>query len=542
MAVGPTRILLAASDAEGATPSPTGEDALAPYLEFIHYNEERLKRSDISQEEKQSTQRALRELHQWALHQREAELRRRMPVEVYLELKHAREQHEREEATRQAAIAAKQAAVDAKLEEFFDWAERRWAEAAQERVRLIAPRHLLTEHPLRTQSLDALTNAVLDWALTHTQDEDFVRKSPSEVALYLLARNSALATAIELGRLAPPHLDYTPLPDTSIPPEELVLELLAGFTPGIGEVTDAGGLLLGHSITGRKLEPAERLLCGVAVLLPFVSGQTLAGAEMVERAALVTGRSLGEVRVLQRVATHLKPEEASQVSTLMRHVSRGGKLSDEDVAFLRRVAAGLEKPLAEAAGTLRRGGKVPLVGSRLGEAGIRLEPGSAEHMAAAWVDYQFRHPGKYPHFRFAIDDDWRKKYELILKNKKAGGELEKAVLKTRNQEKNRALMMPPPGSEAQGFIPDAVPRNPTPGELVWGQPYDFLEVKGRKELALTGNLEAMLEYVDRYGGFIELWVRSSKHPEGATKLSKPLRDRIEKLKEQHRAAVYAFPP
>src|SRR5690606_10309791 len=52
MAVGPPRILLAASDAEGATPSPTGEDALAPYLEFIHYNEERLKRSDISQEEK----------------------------------------------------------------------------------------------------------------------------------------------------------------------------------------------------------------------------------------------------------------------------------------------------------------------------------------------------------------------------------------------------------------------------------------------------------------------------------------------------------
>jgi hypothetical protein len=531
----PPRLLLAASDGEGAPPSPTGEDALAPYLEFIHYNEERLKRSDISQEEKQSTQRALRELHQWAVHQRGAELRRRMPVEVYLELKQTREQREREEARRQAAI-------DAKLEEFFDWAEQRWAEAAQERVRLVAPRHLLTEHPLRTQSLDALTNAVLDWALTHTQDEDFVRKSPSEVALYLLARNSALRTAIELGRMAPPHLDYTPLPDTSIPPEELVLELLAGLTPGIGEVTDASGLVLGYSIAGRKLEPAERLLCAVAVLLPFVSGQTLAGAEMVERAALVTGRSLDEVRVLQRVATHLQPEDATQVSVLMRQVSRGGKLSEEDVAFLRRVAAGLEKPLAEAAGALRQGSKVPLVGSRLGEAGIRLEPGSAEHMAAAWVDYQFRHPGKYPHFRFAIDDDWRKKYELILKNKEAGGELEQAVLKARTQEKNRALMMPPPGSEAQGFIPDAVPRNPTPGELVWGQPYDFLEVKGRKELALTGNLKAMLKYVEQYGGFIELWVRSAKHPDGATKLTKPLLNSLDRLEKEGRAVVRSFPP
>jgi hypothetical protein len=383
---------------------------------------------------------------------------------------------------------------------------------------------------------------VLDWALTHTQDADFVRKDPTEVALYLLARHSALATAIELGRTAPPHLDYAPLPDTSIPPEELALELLAGFTPGIGEVTDATGLVLGYSIAGRKLEPEERLLCGVAVLLPFVSGQTLAGAEMVERAALVTGRSLDEVRVLQRVATHLQPADATQVSILMRQVSRGGKLSDEDVAFLRRVAAGLEKPLAEAAGTLRRGGKMPLVGSRLGEAGVRLEPGSAEHMAAAWVDYQFRHPGKYPHFRFAIDEDWRKKYELILKNKEAGGELEQAVLKARSQEKNRALMMPPPGSETQGFIPDAVPRNPTPGELVWGQPYDFLEVKGRKELALTGNLKAMIEYVERYGGFIELWVRSPKHPNGATKLTEPLFKRLDRLKENGRAAVRSFPP
>jgi len=511
------------------------EGALASYLEFIQFNEERLKRSDRSMEEKQREQRALQELLQWARRQNEAELRRRMPVEVYLELKQTREQREREEAQRQAA-------VDARLEEFFDWAERRWAEAAQERVRLVAPRHLLTEHPLRTQSLDALAGAVLDWALTHTQDEDFPRKNPTEVALYLLARHSALATAIELGRAAPPHLDYTPLPDTSIPPEELAVELLAGLVPGVSEATDAAGLVLGYSITGRELDANERLLCAVGVLLPFVSGRMLSGADMVERAALVTGRSLDEVRVLQRVATHLHPEEADQVSVLLRQVARGGKLSEEDIAFLRRVAAGLEKPLEEAAGTLRRGGKVPLVGSRLGELGIRLEPGSAEHMAAAWVDYQFRHPGKYPHFRFAIDEDWRRQYELILKNKEAGGELEQTVLKARGHEKNRALMMPLPGSKAQGFIPDAVPGNPTPGELVWGQPYQLLEVKGRQELALTGNLKAMIDYVEKYGGFIELWVRSPKHPNGATKLTDPLLFRLDSLKQKGRAALQSFPP
>ena len=477
----------------------------------------------------------LEQLREWVSQQDEAVLRRRMPIEVYVDLKQAQEQREREAAQRQAAI-------DAKLEEFFDWSEHRWAEAAQERVRLVAPRHLLTEHPLRTQSLDALAGAVLDWALTHTQDEDFPRKNPTEVALYLLARRSALATAIELGRMAPPHLDYTPLPDKSIPPEELAVELLGGMLPGIGELTDAGGLVLGYSVTGRELDSTERLLCGVAVLLPFVSGQVLSGAERVERAALVTGRSLEEVRVLQRIATHLRPEEAAQVSGLMRQLSHGGKLGEQDVAFLRRVAAGLEKPLAEAADVLRRGGKVPLVGSRLGEAGIRLQPGTAEHMTAAWVDYQFRHPDTYSRFRFAIDGDWRQKYELILKNKEAGGEFEQLVLKASGQEKNRALMMPPPGTDAVGFIPDGVLGSATPGELVWGQPYRFVEAKGRKELSLTGNLKAMLEYVEKYGGSIELWVRSPKHSSGATALTEPLRRSLRKLGQDGKATVRVFPP
>jgi hypothetical protein len=431
--------------------------------------------------------------------------------------------------------------VDAKLEEFLDWGEQRWAEVAQERVRLVAPRHLLTEHPLRTQSQDALTAAVLDWAVTHSRDPDFIRRSPSEVALYLLARHSSLATALELGRFAPPHLDYTPLPDKSPSAEELATELLAGFIPGIGEAADTAGWVLGYSVTGRELEPNERLLCAIAVLVPFVSGQLLSGAEKVERAALVTGRSLQEIRVLQRVATHLRPEEASRIDILMRHVAQGGHLAEEDVAFLKRVAAGLEKPLAEVAETLQRGGKVPLIGSRFSQAGLRLEPGSSEHMAAAWVDYQFRHPEKFPRFRFLIDDTWRQKYELILRNKDAGGAFERGILDARGYEKNAALMMPPPQSEARGFIPDAVVGNPTPGELAWGQPYHFVETKARKDLSLGGNLEAMLHYVQQYGGHLELWIRSSKHPEGASRLTGPLRELIEELAQTGRVSLRRSP-
>ncbi len=84
-------------------------------------------------------------------------------------------------------------------------------------------------------------------------------------------------------------------------------------------------------------------------------------------------------------------------------------------------------------------------------------------------------------------------------------------------------MMPPPGRAEQGFIPDSVRGNP--GELVWGQPYRFIEAKGRQELAYTGNLKAMIEYVEEHGGHIELWVRSAKHPAGAKGRSSGMRPR-----------------
>lgn len=101
------------------------------------------------------------------------------------------------------------------------------------------------------------------------------------------------------------------------------------------------------------------------------------------------------------------------------------------------------------------------------------------------------------------------------------------------------MMMPPPSSTSQGFIADSVKGNPA--DLVWGQPYPFVEAKARKELSLSGNLEAMIEYVQKYGGHLELWVRSSSHPEGPTRLSKPLMDTVNRLKRQGKATLKTSP-
>lgn len=80
-----------------------------------------------------------------------------------------------------------------------------------------------------------------------------------------------------------------------------------------------------------------------------------------------------------------------------------------------------------------------------------------------------------------------------------------------------------------------------PVELVWGQPYPFVEAKARKELSLSGNLEAMLNYVEKYGGHLELWVRSAKHPDGATHMTKPLLNALSNLKEQGKALIHNYP-
>jgi hypothetical protein len=207
--------------------------------------------------------------------------------------------------------------------------------------------------------------------------------------------------------------------------------------------------------------------------------------------------------------------------------------------LLQRIAQKLERPLSEAAETLRQGGKVPFLGVRKGAQGMKWVPGEPTHMAQCWVDYQFRHPGKYPRFTYAPDTEWKRLYESILRNKEAGTAFEGDVLKLGGYEKNVALMMPPPSSKLQGFIPDAVPGNP--GELVWGRAYKFIEVKARARLDLGGNLKAMIFYVHDYGGHIELWVRSAKHPDGATRLSQPLKEALDELANDGKAIVKYFP-
>jgi len=180
----------------GAAADACVEDARRPYWDFILRKEQALKQSRDLEKDRRREQLVLAEMTVWMHGQDAASLARTAPEELYFQLRAARRQQEREDEERAAA-------VELKLDEFFTWALRRWEESSI-RFRSVGREYLMTEHPLRQQTQDALTAAVLDWAFTHTQDPDFLSKSPSEVAVYLLRKNSVLLTAIELGQLAAP--------------------------------------------------------------------------------------------------------------------------------------------------------------------------------------------------------------------------------------------------------------------------------------------------------------------------------------------------
>ncbi|QRK12165.1 hypothetical protein JQX13_20255 [Archangium violaceum] len=517
-------------EVESTGPVLSATRPLAPYEAFLRHQGKALQATGLSEAARREGLAALKTLEREVLLQLEEALEKApSPLARYTVL--LQEERQREERWR---------AVQRKLAEYEAWGTRLLDTYAPPPRRL-APGYLLSESPLREHSLRALGNATLAWAYAHTEDPDFLKRTPDEVALYLLASRSALASAVHLGRLAPVHLDYNESFDPeSFRSEDLVLELLVGLTPGVGEVTDARAALTGHSLTGHTLTRTERVVCALGVLLPFITGAVLMKAtEDAERLALLTGRGLGEVEVLSRVASHLSPGDAKEIERLLAQASRGHTFTQEESRFLERVARGLEGPLREAAGALRAGQKVPLLGVRTLPDGTRLLPGTPAHKAQRWVDYQFRHPEKYRRFSFQPDSDWERLYATILKNRPAGNAFEDAILQAHRYERNAAMMMPPPGSRAQGFIPDSVKGNPA--ELVWGQPYSFVESKARRKLSLSGNLKAMLEYIDNYGGHLELWVRSARHPDGATHLSEPLLNKLNDLKEQGKAILHHYP-
>jgi hypothetical protein len=159
----------------GGGSSSEDVDAQLVWLSFIGRKQEELGKAGVSEEERRLGNRALAEMRANLRSRSSAELRRQSPEEEYFLRKAGKAQEEREERARWAA-------VERKLDEYDAWAQQ-VRSASGPRFQRAGREYLLTESFLREKSLEVLAAAVLDWAWTHTSDPDFLRKSPSEVAL-----------------------------------------------------------------------------------------------------------------------------------------------------------------------------------------------------------------------------------------------------------------------------------------------------------------------------------------------------------------------
>jgi hypothetical protein len=166
-----------------------------------------------------------------------------------------------------------------------------------------------------------------------------------------------------------------------------------------------------------------------------------------------------------------------------------------------------------------------------------LVAGQPEHKLQRWRDYQDAHPDRFPKPSDKFDAKWSKQYDTIIANNQFGSAFEREGLQKvgadlgMTVEKNQLIMFNP-NDDVGGFIPDGVfgPRGGVVKTLEWGKPYHFIEVKGWGDMSRTGNLWAMIQYVEKTpGSKLTVVFRSSKHPSGVTNLSVPLRQALDNI-------------
>ncbi len=331
------------------------------------------------------------------------------------------------------------------------------------------------------------------------------------------------------------------------------IEAVVGFIPYLGEAQDFNDATTGVSITGQKLDMFDRSLAGVALFLPFVGAGTLRSVddlvEVVDIAtdlARATGRSVDEIQDIFRVAGHLDPGEAKALGRIVDNMTDLKKITASEVKILNGLAKKLEKPLAKLAEAKKIGDKIPIRRSKVDASGKRLIKGTDKHKMQRWIEHQLRHPGRYKGISNKIDPAWEKKYWTGLKNQEAGSLFEKDVIEWLGRssdelaglQKNTAEMVSQ-HSDIPNFIPDGIKGNQA--KLTWGESYHFVEIKGWADMSHTGNLKAMIQYVEKYGGHIDIVFRSAKHADGMTNITGPMQRVLWDLIAAGKATVRRYP-
>ena len=129
-------------------------------------------------------------------------------------------------------------------------------------------------------------------------------------------------------------------------------------------------------------------------------------------------------------------------------------------------------------------------------------------------------------------DEWERNATQLWDNSAKGTLTEEELQKAMDLGlKNTETMSNKTGTVS--FIPDHV--GGFPEKLNWGEPYHFSEIKDWKDMSDTGNLKAMLDYVDNVpGSSITIYYKSS------TRMTGPLIKKIDTLRKAGKAELIPF--
>ncbi len=119
-------------------------------------------------------------------------------------------------------------------------------------------------------------------------------------------------------------------------------------------------------------------------------------------------------------------------------------------------------------------------------------------------------------------DRWEKMAAQAWENNALGGMTERELAAAYDLGKKNTKTMGAPKGSAE-FIPDHVVGNPP--ALKWGESYDFVELKDWANMSQTGNVKAMLEYVEQTNSTLTLYFRNT------TYMSNPLMLKIDALRK-----------
>ena len=355
----------AATDSQVLRSPGPYEDKWEEFQQFIRLRSQQIDRLSLGTE-RRTQDEILRRFIDWV----QSNSRRRIfltsrPMDVYEQIGRGVITFEVFQRIERERLAPQdEASRRSKLEEYWDLAYQLWGY----RSRSIRSIDIPSEHraviiqasTVFQEVLNQLAGQLMDWAHANYHNADFVLSSPT-VSLSQIADRPRNRLALALAQTRPVETESVPIPETRRELWQTGVELLVGFIPIIGDLSDVAQAMSGVDIWGEHLGTGDRAVMMLGGIIPFVPGQALRrgrqAGEFAIDLARQTGRHADELMPIIRAAESFRRQDVQLIQSAVDAVRAGHQLSAAQVRLieevLQRVSRDLRAPLA---GAIRRGG------------------------------------------------------------------------------------------------------------------------------------------------------------------------------------------